>query len=215
MKSILVIGVGHFGRHLIRKLNELNTQVMAVDIDEESVNAVLSYVDSAQIGDSTNVEFLSQLGVSDFDAVIVTITDEFQTSLETASLLKDLGARHVVSRASSDIQEKFLLRNGADEVVYPEKQLAAWTCIRCTSDHVFDYIDLGGEHSIFEVSVPNEWVGRNVLQINVRQQYGINILGVRKNGILNTLIKPETTFEAGMTVLVLGAEKTITKYFRI
>ncbi|MBR0152791.1 MAG: TrkA family potassium uptake protein [Lachnospiraceae bacterium] len=215
MKSILVIGVGHFGRHLIRKLNELNTQVMAVDIDEESVNAVLSYVDSAQIGDSTNVEFLSQLGVSDFDAVIVTITDDFQTSLETASLLKDLGARHVVSRASSDIQEKFLLRNGADEVVYPEKQLAAWTCIRCTSDHVFDYIDLGGEHSIFEVSVPNEWVGRNVLQINVRQQYGINILGVRKNGILNTLIKPETTFEAGMTVLVLGAEKTITKYFRI
>ncbi|MBQ4474388.1 MAG: TrkA family potassium uptake protein [Lachnospiraceae bacterium] len=215
MKSILVIGVGHFGRHLIRKLNELNTQVMAVDIDEESVNAVLSYVDSAQIGDSTNVEFLSQLGVSDFDAVIVTITDDFQTSLETASLLKDLGARHVVSRASSDIQEKFLLRNGADEVVYPEKQLAAWTCIRCTSDHVFDYIDLGGEHSIFEVSVPNEWVGRNVLQINVRQQYGINILGVRKNGILNTLIKPETTFEAGTTVLVLGAEKTITKYFKI
>ncbi len=215
MKSILVIGVGHFGRHLIRKFNELNTQVMAVDIDEKSVNAVLSYVDSAQIGDSTNVEFLSQLGVSDFDAVIVTITDDFQTSLETASLLKDLGARHVVSRASSDIQEKFLLRNGADEVVYPEKQLAAWTCIRCTSDHVFDYIDLGGEHSIFEVSVPNEWVGRNVLQINVRQQYGINILGVRKNGILNTLIKPETTFEAGTTVLVLGAEKTITKYFKI
>ena len=215
MKSIMVIGVGHFGRHIIRKLNELKSQVMAVDVDEERINSVLPYVDNAQIGDTTNREFLEGLGVSNFDTCIVTIGDDFQSSLETASLLKELGAKHVVSRATSDIQEKFLLRNGADEVVYPEKQLAAWTCIRCTSEHVFDYIDLGSEHSIFEVSVPEEWIGKTVLELNVRQQFGINILGVRSGSTLNTVIKPDTMFVAGTHVLVLGAERMIQKYFRI
>lgn len=215
MKSILVIGLGHFGKHIITKLNELNCQVMAVDVDEERVNSVLSMVDSAQIGDAANPEFLAGLGVSNFDTCIVTIGDDFQSSLETASQLKEFGAKHVVSRASSDIQEKFLLRNGADEVVYPEKQLAAWTCIRCTSEYVFDYIDLGSDQSIFEVSVPPEWVGKTILQLNVRKQYGLNILGVRENGKLNTLISPDTVFKAGTTVLVLGEQKRIQKYFKI
>ncbi|MBR1759408.1 MAG: TrkA family potassium uptake protein [Lachnospiraceae bacterium] len=215
MKSILVVGLGHFGRHIVRKLYELQCQVMAVDVEEERVNSVLPYVDNAQIGDSTNLDFLSGLGVASFDTCIVTIGDDFQDSLETTSLLKDLGAKHVVARASSDIQEKFLLRNGADEVVYPEKQLAAWTCIRCTSEHVFDYIDLGGNHSIFEVSVPKAWVGKSVLELNVRQQYGLNILGIRSNGSLNTKIAPDTTFEDNTTVLVLGHQKMIQKYFKI
>ena len=140
MKTVLLVGLGRFGRHIAMKLNELHHQVMAVDKNEERVEALLPYVTNAQIGDSTNEEFLKSLGVRNFDLCIVTIGSDFQSSLETTSLLKELGAKLVVSRAARDVQAKFLLRNGADEVVYPEKQIAKWTAIRYSADHILDYI---------------------------------------------------------------------------
>lgn len=127
MKSILLIGLGRFGKHIALHLNHLGHQVMAVDTSEERVEAVLPLVTNAQIGDSTNADFLESLGVRNYDVCIVAIGNNFQSSLETTSLLSELGARFVVSRAATDVQEKFLLHNGADEVVYPEKQLAKWT----------------------------------------------------------------------------------------
>ena len=142
MKSVLLIGLGRFGQHIAQKLYDLGHQVMAVDSDEERVNTVLPFVTNAQIGDSTSEEFLSTLGIGNFDACIVTIGDDFQNSLETTDLLKELGARKIIARASRGVQEKFLRRSGADEVVYPEKQLAAWTAIRCTSEYILDYIEL-------------------------------------------------------------------------
>ena len=178
MKSVLLIGLGRFGKHIARKLNELNHQVMAVDSNEERVNSVLPFVTNAQIGDSTNEEFLSSLGIRNFDACIVAIGDNFQNSLETASLLKELGAKKVIARASTGVQEKFLLRNGADEVVYPEKQLASWTAIRCTSDNILDYIELDENYSIFELSVPSVWTGKSILQLVIRKKYGISILAI-------------------------------------
>ena len=142
MKSVLLIGLGRFGRHIAMKLNELNHQVMAVDKQESRVDEILPYVTNAQIGDGTNIEFLRSLGVRNFDVCIVAIGDDFQSSLETTSFLKELGAKKIVSRAARDVHAKFLLRNGADEIVYPEKQLANWTAIRYSSDHIFDYIEL-------------------------------------------------------------------------
>lgn len=213
MKTVLLIGLGRFGRHIAMKLNDLNHQVMAVDNNEERVNAVLSYVTNAQIGDSTNEEFLSSLGIGNYDACIVAIGDDFQNSLETASLLKELGAKKVIARAATDVQEKFLLRNGADEVVYPEKQLASWTAIRCTSDHILDYIELDEDHSIFELSVPKEWEGKTILQLDIRKRYGINILGVRENGILQMNVMPDMKFNSRNSILVLGNEKSVQKCF--
>ena len=154
MKSVLLIGLGRFGRHIAKKLDEMNHQVMAVDIDEKRVNLVLPYVTNAQIGDSTDPDFLESLGVNNFDVCIVTIAESFQNSLETTSLLKELGAKLVVSRAARDVHSKFLLRNGADEIVYPEKQLAYWSAIRFTADHILDYIQLDSDYGIFEISVP-------------------------------------------------------------
>ena len=215
MKSILLIGVGRFGRHIIRKLNAMNHQVMAVDHDEDRIQDVLSSITSAQIGDSTNEEFLSSLGISNFDACIVTIGDDFQNSLETVYLLKELGARKVIARASREIQEKFLLRNGADEVVYPEKQMAAWTAIRCASDHVLDYIELDNEYSIYELAIPNEWCGKTILELDIRKKYNINILGIREYGKLNMNITPSTVLNSRKSMLVLGNEKIIEKCFRI
>ena len=155
MKSILLIGLGRFGKNIAMKLHELNHEVMAIDKQEERVQDILPYVTNAQIGDSMNESFLRSLGVGNYDVCMVAIGNDFQSSLETTSLLKELGAKMVVSRAARDVQAKFLLRNGADEIVYPEKQLAAWTAIRYTSDHIFDYIELDNDYAIFEVEIPN------------------------------------------------------------
>ena len=215
MKSVLLIGLGRFGRHIAQKLGDLGHQVLAVDSDEARVNDVLPWVTNAQIGDSTNPEFLSGLGVRNFDACIVAIGDNFQNSLETTDLLKELGAKKVIARASRGVQEKFLLRCGADEVVYPEKQLAAWTAIRCASEYILDYIELDGNYSIFELAVPAEWAGKTVLQLDLRKKYGINILGFRRGGVLDMCVLPETALTPDSSVLVLGQDRAVQKCLRI
>lgn len=215
MKSILLIGLGRFGRNIAYKLNELDHEVMAVDKNEERVSAVVDYVTSAQIGDCTKKEFLQSIGVKNFDVCIVAIGDNFQNSLETTSLLSELGAKKVVARASRDVQQKFLLRNGADEVVYPEKQLALWTAIRYSSNHILDYIQLDGEYSIFEVTVPKNWIGKSVIQIDIRRKYNINILALKHNGKMNMNISPDTILDEECTMMVLGEYDDIQKCFHI
>ena len=214
-KSVLLIGLGRYGTHVARELSELNHDVLAVDRNEERINGAMQYVTSAQIGDSTNEEFLRSLGVDNFDVCIVTIGKDFQSSLETTSLLKELGGKLVVSRASADVQEKFLLRNGADEVVYPEKQLAKWTSIRYTADHILDYVELDAEHSIFEVAIPEKWIGRKVGEIDIRRKYNINILATKVNGKMDLAVTPETVLVANKTMLVFGEDKDLQKCFRI
>jgi len=215
MKSVLLIGLGLFGQHIARELDQLKHQVLAVDICEERVNAVLPYVTSAQIGDSTSEEFLRSLGVRNFDVCIVTIGESFQNSLQTTSLLKELCAPMVVSRASNDVHAKFLLKNGADEVVYPERELASWTAIRYTADHILDYIELDGEYAIFEVAVPDEWCGKTVVQLDIRKKYGINVMGVKSDGVLNMAVTPDTPLTEGGSVMVLGRRRDIQRYFRL
>ena len=215
MKSILLVGLGRFGRHIAEKLNALNHQVMAVDRREGRVDAILPFVTNAQIGDSTNPDFLTSLGIRNFDFCIVAIGDDFQSSLETTSLLKELGAKLVVSRAASDVHAKFLLRNGADDIIYPEKQLANWVAIRYSADHIFDYIELDNDHAIFEVQVPKEWVGRTVGELDVRKKYNINIMGLKESGRMNLSITPYTGITDSQTMLVLGSMKQIQKVFHI
>lgn len=215
MKNILLIGLGRFGKHIALQLNKLGHEVMAVDSNEERVNEILSIVTNAQIGDSTNTEFLRSLGIGNFDVCIVTIGGNFQNSLETTSLLKELGAKLVVSRAERDVQEKFLLRNGADEVIYPEKQVANWAAIRYTADHIRDYIEVGEAHAIFEVEVPKGWIGKTVGELDIRRKYSINIMATKENGKINMAVTPETVLTDKITLLVLGAYKKLQKCFHI
>ena len=215
MKNILLIGTNRFGSLLCRQFHSLGHQVMAVDRDEERVNSVLPYVTDAQIGDSTNEQFLRSLGIGSYDVCIVTIGEDFQSSLETTSLLKELGGKLVVSRADRDAQAKFLLRNGADEVINPEKQVAQWAAIRYGSDHVLDYIKLDDDHAILEVSVPADWTEKKIGQIDIRKKHGINILGVKRNGAMDLSVTPETVLVCGMTMLVLGEWKAIRKCFHM
>ena len=215
MKNILLIGAGRFGRHIAMQLSQLGHQVMAVDTNEERINDVLPFVTNAQIGDSTNEEFLRTLGIGNFDVCFVTISSNFQNSLETTSLLKELGAQYVVSRAERDVQAKFLLRNGANNVVYPEKQMAKWAAIRYTANHIFDYIEFDEQHAIFEVKVPKDWIGKSVGELDVRRKFGINILGIKRGGKTDVSVMSDTILSENITILAVGEYKALQKCFRI
>ena len=215
MKNVLLIGLGRFGMHVAAHLYDLGHQVMAVDTDEDRVNKVLPFVTNAQIGDSTDADFLRSLGVDNYDVCIVTIGGNFQNSLETASLLEELGAKKVVARAERDVQAKFLLRNGADEVVYPEKQVAKWTAIRYTADHILDYIEVDDSHGIFEVDVPPAWIGKSVGELDIRRKFDINIIALRRGGKTEFSISPDTTLDDECTLLVMGELRALQKCFRI
>ena len=215
MKSVLVIGLGRFGRHIVEKLNELHHQVMAVDRSEERVNKILPLVTEAQIGDAASKAFLSTLGVSHYDVCFVAIGDDFQSSLVVTSYLKELGAKKVIARASMEVQRQFLLRNGADDVIYPEKQLAVWSAIRHTTDHVLDYIALDDEFAIYDLSVPAEWHGKTVGGLDIRKKYNLNLLAVRETGNPSMAVTSDTQLKQNQTILVLGKWKDIQKCFRI
>ena len=212
MKSILLIGLGRFGATMAMKLHELKHEVVAIDISEERINAILPYVTSAQIGDCTNEQYMSSIGVRNFDLCIVAIGDNFQSSLETTALLKDLGAKFVLSRANRDIHAKFLLRNGADQVVYPEKEMAIRSAVRYSTDNIFDYIELTPDHSIYEVPVPSSWIEKSIVQINVRNKYHISILAVKLGKELRTLPGADYVFMGNETLVILGANTDIKKF---
>lgn len=215
MKSILLIGLGRYGRHIAKKLHELGHEVLAVDKSEERVDMAMPFLTRGLIADSTNRAFMASLGIPDFDLAIVAIGDDFQSSLETTSLLKELGAKEVVARAARGVHEKFLLRNGADEAVYPEKQLAIWTAIRYSSDHVLDYFELDREYAIYEIACPAEWIGKTVGQLDVRKRYHVNIMGIKKNGQLDAGITPRTILDETVTILILGKSEEIQKEFKL
>ena len=214
MKSILLIGLGRFGRHIAEKLHDMQHAVLAVDHDEDRVNRILPLVTNALIADSTNADFLQSLDIPSFDVCIVAIGDDFQSSLETTSLLKEFGARYVVARASRDIHEKFLLRNGADETVYPERQLALWTAIRCGSNHILDYFPLSDEYAIYEVPVPKAWEGKSIIELDIRRRHHLNILGIKAGDRIDLNISAQTILAANAAVLVAGRKEDVDRALR-
>ena len=212
MKSVLIIGAGQFGIHIARRMAELRCEIMAIDAEEERINAILPLVTNAQIGDSTNADFMRSLGIPDYDVCIVTISDSFQDSLETTALLKELGAKKVISRAQNDVQEKFLLRNGADETVYPEKQTAIRLATKEASDDILDLFQLDHDINIYEVRVPKGWNGRTIAELDIRKKHHLNIIAVRKS---NQLVVPMPDMELSIddAILLLGNMKDIQKVF--
>ena len=209
MKSFLVIGLGRFGRHMARKLTEQHNEVLAVDIKEDRVNACLKYVTDAQIGDCTDPTFIRSLGVGNFDVVIVAIGDNFQSSLEATALVKEMGAKYVFARANRDIHKKFLLRNGADEVVYAEKETAERFAIKFGSKNVFDYFRINDSCAIYEISIPDSWEQKTILEKNIRQKYNVSIIAVKKNGRFEPVSDPNYRFTKDETLLVMGDTDSI------
>lgn len=214
MKSILIIGLGRFGKHMAQKFSEQGNDILAVDTDEDRVNAVLPFVTDAQIGDATNEMFVESLGVANFDLCVVAIGDNFQSSLETTSLLKDMGARFVLSRASRDVHAKFLLRNGADEVVYTEKETAERLAVKYGNDSVFDYIEINEDYSIYEIGVPDSWVGKSILDKKVRTKYNISILATKRGKEIYPLPHPDHVFSETESLMILGRNEDVKRLIK-
>lgn len=214
MKTILVIGMGRFGHHLVEKLVELNNEVMIVDSREDIMEDLIPLVTSAKIADCTNLEVLRSLGVSNFDVCFVCIGTNFQSSLEITSLLKECGAKYVISKATRDIQAKFLLRNGADEVVYPDRDIAEKIAFRHSANHVFDYIELTAEYSIFEIPVAKEWVGKSIREVNFRAKYKISILGYKMNEKTQLLPMADHVFSQEEHLMVIGKPDDVEKVLK-
>ncbi len=209
MKSILIIGMGRFGHHLCRNLAELGNQIMIVDEVEERLEAMLPYVVSAKIGDCTNEAVLESLGISNFDLCFVCIGTNFQSSLEITSLVKEMGAKWVVSKATRDIHAKFLLRNGADEVIYPDRDLAEKIAVRYSANHVFDYIELTDEFSIYEIPPMSQWVGKSIKELSIRNRYHINILGTKEQGEAKLMPGPDYVIRANEHLMIIGRKNDV------
>ena len=209
MKSVLLIGLGRFGRHMAERLLEEGNEVLGVDICEERVNDAMDMLTNAQIGDATNELFVESLGVRNFDLCVVAIGDNFQSSLETTALLKDCGAPFVLSRANRDVHAKFLLRNGADRIVYPEKEMAQRMAVKYGNDNIFDCIELTDEYSIYEIPVPESWVGASILEKEVRKKYRISISATKRLETLYPLPGAEHVFAEDETLIILGHFKDV------
>jgi len=209
MKSFLIIGMGRFGSKLASDLMERGNDVMIVDRDEEIINELSPRFTNAYIGDCTNADALTGLGVWTFDAVVIAIGDDFQSSLEITALAKELGAKRVIAKACRDIQAKFLLRNGADEVVYPDRDMAAKLSVKLHAQNIFDYVELSQDYAIYEVAVPAAWVGKSLRENDIRRKYGLNILAVRDGDEIDPLPSPDFVFTADDHVFVIGTEATV------
>lgn len=213
MKSFLIIGMGKFGHYLCWELAALGNEIMAVDEEEECLTGCLPLVTSAKIGDCTQPEVLSELGINNFDSCFVCIGTNFQSSLEITSLLKEMGANHVISRASTDVQAKFLLRNGADEVVYPERDIAEKVAKKASANHVFDFVDLG-DYGIYEMLPPKSWAGKSIRELDVRVNYNINILGLRREDQGIVMPQADYRFEKDDHMLVMGSDQDLARFLK-
>lgn len=211
MKSILIIGMGRFGRHLCMNFAKLGNQVMIVDQQEENLEELLPYVVSAKIGDCTNEAVLRSLGIANFDLCFICIGTNFQSSLEITSLVKELGGRHVVSKANRDIHAKFLLRNGADEVIYPDRDIAEKLAVRYSANHVFDYIELTDEFSIYEIPPLPQWVNKSLKELSIRNNYHISILATKEGGRAKLMPTAEYVIRADEHLMVIGKKDDVDK----
>lgn len=214
MRSVLIIGLGRFGQHLCKNMVRLGNQVMIVDKDEEKLESLVPLVTSAQICDCTNEEALKSLGVRNFDLVFVCIGTNFQSSLEVTNLVKELGAKHVISKATRDIHAKLLLRNGADEVVYPERDIAEKLAMKSSANNVFDYIELDNEHGIYEIPTHPNWVKKSIMDLNFRVKYGVNILGIKNEGVTNFSPTAKYVFGQEDHLLVIGTKENIDRILK-
>lgn len=209
MKTVLIIGLGRFGRHLATRMAELGNEVMIVDQNAEIVEKLLPYVTDGKIGDCTDEEVLRSLGVNNFDICFVCTGNSFQSSLEITDQLKTLGAKRVISKADRDIQAKFLLKNGADEVVYPNRDIADKVAVRCSMNNVFDYVELSQGYSIYEIPPLTKWIGKSIKDLDIRQRYKISVISTKEEGSLNMLPGPDHIISGSEHLVVIGLQKDI------
>ena len=206
--------MGSFGHHLCRSLSQQKCEVMIVDRAGEALEDMLPYVVSAKVGDCTNEEVLRSFSVESFDACFVCVGNNVLASLQITSLLKELGAKKVFSKADEDMQAKFLLRNGADEIIYPELEVATSIAVSESSDSIFDCIRLTADYSIYELQPLKRWLGKSLKDLNFRAKYNLTVIAVKKGGVIRPNLHPDYVFKEEEHLLVLGRSEDIQRIVR-
>ena len=199
---------------MCQNLAALGNEIMAVDEVDEKVEDVVDIVTSAKIGDCIKRDVLESFGIGNFDACIVCISDNFQSSLEITYNLSELGAKKIISLAGTDIQSKFLLRNGANHVIYPERDMANRLAVSISNDSIFDYIKLSDEFSIMEITPMKSWIGKNIIQANIRAKHHVNVLAVKDSDGTVSMPGAEYLFNAAHHVMVMGRQQDIEKLLK-
>ena len=214
MKSFLIIGMGRFGSHLCRNLAKLGNEVMIIDQNEELLEPLLPYVTDAKIGDCTKEEVLKSLGVGNFDKCIVCVGTNFQSSLEITCLLKELGAKYVVSKATRDVHAKFLLRNGADKIIYPDRDIAEKCAVQSVPTTCLIILNISEDFSIYELAPLPEWIGNTIVQMDIRNKYHTNIVLFRQKMAFRQCRQSDYRFKEDEHLLVIGKNEDIQKLVR-
>ncbi|MBQ8183588.1 MAG: TrkA family potassium uptake protein [Clostridia bacterium] len=211
MKSFLIIGAGRFGKHLSEKLIDLGNDVVAVDKNAEKIEQLNNILTDSFVGDCRNEAVLKALGINNFDVCFVCTAEDFQSSLEITSMLKELGAKYVVSTAKRDRQADLLKKIGADDVIYPEKQIAQKTGIRYNAKNIVDLIQISDEYAIYEIPVSDAWLNKTIVDVNVRKNYKVNIIAIKNGESINAAPLPDYVFKPRDHIMVIGKQHDVFK----
>lgn len=213
MESFLIIGMGKFGSSLARELAELGHDVLIMDRNEERVSEIADVVTHSVIADAGEEETLRSVGIANFDVAVVAIGGNIEESVLITMLLKELGVPKVVSKAHSDLHMKILKKIGADIVVFPERDMGVRLAQRLSSKNIVDYIGLSGEHSLAEVGIRSEWVGKTLGELDFRAEYGVNVIAVTNPQSEKTHVSPtaEYRIENDDELIVVGRNSDIKK----
>ena len=210
-KSYAVFGLGRYGLALAKELVDNGMEVLAVDRDERIVNDVVGMLPVCKCADVTDAEAFGQLGISNMDVVIIAMASSFEASVMAVTLCKEAGVKTVIAKCGSEIQQRILLRVGADRVVFPEKEAGVHLAKSLLSSGFIDMFALSQEMSIIEMDMRPEWVGKNLAQLNLRRKYGINVVALRKGEKVDVTVNPESPLEAGSTLIVIANNEQLSR----
>ena len=211
MKSFIVIGAGKFGHYFCKFLSREDVEIMIVDGDEEKLSDMLSYVSSAKVGDCTRRDVVQGLGVEDFDEAVVCVPESFQNILQIVDLLNEYGAKNITAVASTEIQAKFLLKNGADHIIFPDRDMSERLAVAIANDSIFDFLKLSEDHAIYEIIPPKRWITQSILAVDVRRRHSVNIIAVKTPEGRLFLPGPDYVFNAEDHLIVFGKDRDIEK----
>ncbi len=207
MKSFAVIGLGRFGEAVALQLADMGYEVLAVDNDMERVNLIADKVTRAVSADAKSESVLKSLGLTNYDCVVVSIGGDVSESVLTALTLKEIGVKQLVCKARDKNHEKILQKIGADKVIIPEHEAGVKMAAKLVSGSLFDIIDLSDKYSVADIKVPSKWVSKSVSELNLRRDYGINIVAI-KDGVSGNITSitpsPEYVFKDTDIVFLVG-----------
>lgn len=208
-KQFMVLGMGLFGSSLAKTLHELGHEVLAVDADEDLVEAIAPYVTQAVQIDATDEAALQELGVRNFDAVIVSIGKNLRDSILVCVIIKEMGVPYLIAKATDEIHAKVLRKIGVDKVVFPERDMGMRVAKSLITPNVLEMMEFSGDYRLIEIILPSKWAGNTIIGVDVRRKYGISILAIQRDGNFIVSPSPDTVFETGDILLVLGQKDDI------